>query len=261
MTDGDRGLDEQTVVCVTDGPVAMVTLDRPAHRNAITTEMVEMLHDILGQLASNDDIRIVVLTGSGSDFFCPGADLGGRAGAARRPEVWRLRIPVLLHDMPQVTIAAINGACAGAGLGWAGACDLRVASASARFNTAFLDVGVAGDMGLPWSLMAAVGATRARELFFLRGKFSAEEALRWGLVSAVYPKESFRQEVATVVERLRSASPTALRFMKANFVAAERMGFGDYVDLESERHLRIVAGPDFAEGIRAFQEGRKPSFG
>jgi 2-(1,2-epoxy-1,2-dihydrophenyl)acetyl-CoA isomerase len=253
--------DELPLVCVTDGPVATITLDRPARRNAMTTEMVEMAHDRLEELAARDDVRVVVLTGAGAEFFCPGADLESRPGPARTPDVSRLRVPVLLHDMPQVTIAAINGACAGAGLGWACACDVRVASASARFNTAFLDVGVAGDMGLPWSLMAAVGANRARELFFLRGRFSAADALDWGLVSAMYPAESFREEVAAVVDRLRNASPTALRFMKANFLAAERMGFADYVDLESERHLRIVAGPDFAEGARAFREGRRPSFG
>ncbi len=87
--------------------------------------------------------------------------------------------------MPAVTIAAISGACAGAGFGWACACDLRVASQTARFNTAFLDVGVAGDMGGPWTLPRIVGAAKARELYFLPGKFDAAEALRIGLVSRV----------------------------------------------------------------------------
>jgi 2-(1,2-epoxy-1,2-dihydrophenyl)acetyl-CoA isomerase len=129
-----------------------------------------------------------------------------------------------------------------------------VAASTARFATAFLDVGVAGDMGLPWSLPHIVGGGRARELFFLRGKFDADEALQSGLVSAVYPASDFRTEVASVVRRLAEAPATALRFMKANFVAAERMTFADFVDLESERHLRIVAGSDFAEGARAFKQ-------
>ena len=93
-------------------------------------------------------------------------------------DVRLLRIPVLLHEMPQVTVAAINGACAGAGLGWACGCDLRLAAAGARFNTAFLDVGVAGDMGVPWSLSRIVGGARARELFFFDRQVRCRKALR-----------------------------------------------------------------------------------
>ena len=253
--------DEPHVLCEIDGPVATVTLHRPERRNAMTTEMVIQAHETLSGLAGRSDLRIVVFTGSGDDFFCPGADLGGSGGTSKVPELWHYQVPVILREMPQVTIGAINGACAGAGLGWALGCDLRVASESARFATAFLDVGVAGDMGLPWTLSRVVGAARARELMFLRGKFSAEEALSYGLVSSVFQRETFRSEVASVVERLRKASPTALRYMKQNFVSAERMDFGDFVDLESERHLRIVASPDFQEGVAAFVERRAPRFG
>lgn len=253
------------VLCDVSGPVARITLNRPEARNAVTTEMVVRLLEVLTELAGRQDVRVVELTGQGDRFFCPGADLdptggGPQTDVAPQPalDVTALRVPVLLHEMPQVTVATINGACAGAGLGWACACDIRVAVAGARFNTAFLDVGVAGDMGLPWTLGRIVGAARARELFMLRGKFDAEEALDVGLVSAVYPASSFRTDVDSVVERLAEAPGTALRFMKANFVASERMSFADYVDLESERHLRIVSGPDFAARAHAFKHGGAP---
>src|SRR3954447_25908253 len=250
---------EPAVLCDIDGPVATVTLNRPERRNGINLDMVVQAHEILSGLAARQDLRVVVFTGVGDDFFCPGADLGAPSspeGAA----MYYYEISVILHDMHQVTVGAINGACAGAGLGWALGCDLRVASHTARFNTAFLDVGVAGDMGVPWTLNRIVGAGRTRELMFLRGKFSAEEALSYGLVSAVFPRETFRNEVATIVARLRGASPSGLRFMKQNILAAERMEYNDYIDLESERHSRLVVGPDFAEGVAAFVERRPPRF-
>jgi 2-(1,2-epoxy-1,2-dihydrophenyl)acetyl-CoA isomerase len=253
---------EGDVLCDVDGPVARITINRPHARNAITTEVVAGVHQLLSGLAAREDVRVVEITGSGDRFFCPGADLDGRAAhpddGSLPPvpaiDVSQLRVPVLLHEMPQVTVAAINGACAGAGLGWACACDIRLSVEGARFNTAFLDVGVAGDMGLPWSLPRIIGSAKARDLLFLRGKFDAEEALGVGLVSAVYPSGEFRSGVASVIDRLAGAPPSALRFMKANLIAAERMSFADFVDLESERHLRIVGGREFLEGARAFKQ-------
>src|ERR1019366_3969776 len=114
-----------------------------------------------------------------------------------------------------VLSAAVNGACAGAGLGWALACDFRFAAESARFNVAFLDVGVAGDMGGPWSLSRIVGSARARELYFLPGKFDAAEALRIGLVTRVFPDDRFQEEVDAIVNRLTDCAPIALRTLKA----------------------------------------------
>jgi 2-(1,2-epoxy-1,2-dihydrophenyl)acetyl-CoA isomerase len=168
---------------------------------------------------------------------------------------------VLLHQMPAITVAAINGACAGAGLGWACGCDLRVASHSAMFNTAFLNVAVAGDMGLPWSLPRLIGAARARELSFFSEKFGAEEALRIGLVARVWADEVFRAEVEKMVSRLVGAAPLALKTLKAHYLAAEGgAAFGDYVDLETTDHLRIARSADTAEAFRAFLEKRPAVF-
>src|SRR5262249_25452259 len=159
-----------------------------------------------------------------------------------------------------VTIAAVNGACAGAGLGWALACDLRFAAASARFNTAFLEVGVAGDMGGPWTLSRIVGPGKARELYFFPDKFDADEAHRIGMVSRVFPDETFRAEVAKIVARLAEAAPIALKTLKANFVDAERMDFAGYVALETERHTRMFTTRDTREAFAAKVEKRKPRF-
>jgi 2-(1,2-epoxy-1,2-dihydrophenyl)acetyl-CoA isomerase len=162
--------------------------------------------------------------------------------------------------MPAVTIAAIRGGCAGAGLGWALGCDLRFAAPSAKFNTAFLDVGVAGDMGGPWSLTHLLGAAKARELYFMPRKIDAEEALRLGLVSRLFPDEAIQDEVRAIAARLADAAPIALRTMKANFLEAERLSFRDFIALESRRHIEIFKTEDTREAFRAKVEKRKPNF-
>jgi 2-(1,2-epoxy-1,2-dihydrophenyl)acetyl-CoA isomerase len=253
----------ETLLYEKAGPIATLTLNRPERMNGMTNLMVVEARAALAAAAQDHEIRVLVLTGAGR-AFSPGADLQVVASEGGRPEgrlsAEDFRAAVLLHEMPAVTIAAINGACAGAALGWACACDLRFAAASARFNTAFLDVGVAGDMGGPWTLARIVGPARARELYFFPDKFAAEEALRIGLVSRVFPDERFRTEVQSAAERLAAAAPIALRTLKANFVDAERMDFEGYVSLESERHLRMFATEDTREAFAAKVEKRTPRF-
>ena len=244
------------------GNVATVTLNRPDRMNGMTSLMVREAHDVLAAAAQDDSISVLVLTGAGTSF-CPGADLRAQtAGEKDVPaEPYHFRVPALLHDMPAITVAAVNGACAGAGFGWACGCDLRVASRSAMFNTAFLNVAVAGDMGLPWSLPRLLGAAKARELSFFSEKFSADEAHRIGLVSRVWDDAVFRDEVAKLVARLAGAAPLALKTLKSHYLAAERGGgFADYVDLETTDHVRIVRSADTKEAFRAFLEKRAPVF-
>ena len=256
--------DYETLKVLRDGAIATVALNRPANRNAIGGPMMAELHAVISEIAADAMVRVLVLRGEGADF-CPGADVKHYGGAAAAPRVgWspitEFQIPVMLHEMPAVTIAAINGACAGAGFGWACACDFRIASETARFNSAFLDVGVAGDMGGPWTLSRMLGAAKARELYFLPGKFDAAEALRIGLVSKVSAADAFEADLAALTARLTRAAPLALAAMKANFLAAEKMGFADYVALESEKHVRLFQSEDTTEAFRAFVEKRPPVF-
>jgi len=251
-----------TITYVKDGPVATLTMNRPDRMNAMTNRMVLETGRALVQAAEDPELRVLVLTGAGRSF-CPGADLQGVASGSINEDRLRpedLRVPVQLHNLPAVTIAAVNGACAGAGLGWALACDLRVAARSARFNTAFLDVGVAGDMGGPWSLGHLVGRAKARELYFLPEKFDADEALRIGMVNRVADDDAFQDEVNLVVDRLRAAAPIALRTMKANFLDAERMDLAAFVGVETERHTRMFTTEDTREAFAAKVEKRAPRF-
>jgi len=255
----------ETLLVERHGPAAVVKFNRPDKRNSIGGPMMVELYAALSEIAADASVRVLILRGEGADF-CPGADVkhyGGADAAPARPTwsgVREFNVTVMLHEMPAVTIAAISGACAGAGFGWACACDLRIASATARFNTAFLDVGVGGDMGGPWTLPRIVGAAKARELYFLPGKFDAAEALRIGLVSRVSPAADFEADVTTLMDRLARAAPLALATMKANFLAAEKMGFADYIVLESEKHVRLFQSEDTAEAFKAFVEKRTPVF-
>lgn len=244
--------------------LATLTINRPDNFNGMTNRMLLEAYDALSAAASDPAIKVLVLTGEGK-AFCPGADLNaatseGNRDTGRAGDPVEFRVPVLLHELPAVTVAAVNGACAGAGFGWACGCDIRVAARSAMFNTAFLNVAVAGDMGLPWSLPRLVGGAKARELSFFSEKFSADDAYRIGLVARVWDDDVFREEVDRLVERLLSSSPPALKGMKAHYVAAEHMSFGDYIDLETEHHRSIVVSEDTREAMRAFLEKRKPQF-
>ena len=253
--------DYETIIYEKQDGRATVMLNRPDSLNGITMPLLRELYECLKRVADDPEIRAVLFTGAGKGF-CPGADL--KAAASGEPmEPTRkeyFHITTLLHEMPKVTIAGINGACAGAGFGWACACDLRYATARASFNTAFLGVAISGDMGGPWILPRILGASKARELYFMPDKFKADEAERMGLVSKTFPDDTFREEVDAIVDRLARSAPLALVEMKKNFVNAENMSLRDFIDLESERHVRTGASADSKEAFKAFVEKREPRF-
>lgn len=235
------------------GAVALVTFNRPARRNGVTVAMCEDLHAAVEKIAASD-ARVLILRGAGDDF-CVGADIGAPLEENARPAPMKptamYHASTLLHTMPQVTIAAIDGGCAGAGMGWAMACDLRFGTERARFSTAFLNVGVSGDMGLAWSLERVVGGARARELLFFPERFGGEEALRLGLVTRLFAPESLHAETLALAESLAARDPLALRLMKANFVSAETLPIGAYVDVETARHLQTTNRPELARLMAA----------
>jgi len=250
----------QTILYEKAGHAATITLNRPEARNGITGQMLSELFEAVKDAAADPSLKVLVLRGAGRDF-CPGADLKHyTSGAAGASDPTAFHVSAYLHEAPLVTIAAIRGACAGAGLAWAAACDLRVCDDTAKFNSAFLDVAISGDMGGPWTLPRIVGAAKARELYFLPGKFGAEEAARVGLVNRLWPQAEFEAELAAVVDRIAGAAPIALKSMKANFVDAERLNLTDFIEVETRRHGEAGASADSKEAFKAFVEKRKPVF-
>lgn len=251
------------------GAVATITLNRPDRLNAMGGQMIPDALDAIERAAGDDAIRVVVLTGAGRGF-CAGGDLsGGAGGGLEGPSPVDTKIrhlrdfmrsSQLLVDMPKVTIAAINGACAGAGLSWGCACDLRYAAQSAKFTTAFVNAGLSGDFGGTWLLPRIVGSAKARELYLLGERFGAAEAARLGLVARVVPDEQLRAHVAGVATALLGKAPVALARIKANLNDAEHLSFSEALDHEADRHVCTAQTGDAVEAARAFIEKREPRF-
>ena len=212
-----------SVLFEADRGLAILTLNRPERRNGMAGDMLDLLLGHLTRIATDPAISVVILRGAGSDF-CVGADIKESPDGVRKQDYRRIaglyHTSTLLHEMPKVTIAAIDGGCAGAGLGWAGACDFRFASDRAVFSTAFLKVGVAGDLGTAWSLVQAVGPARARELMFFPEKFGAAEAERIGLVQSVIPPQDLAGAVDALADAVLAHPPAAVRATRALLAAA-----------------------------------------
>lgn len=245
-----------------DGRVGTVSLNRPDRRNGLTPELAQDLRAALDE-ATGDDTLAVVLRGEGT-HFCVGGDLHG-GGTARYGDDPATAAQMLafsggnatrLHTMPKITIAAVQGAAAGAGLVLAMACDLRVAEASAVFRSAFLSAALPGDYGGSYHATRLLGAARARELYLLNDKVDAEEARRIGLVSRVVADGTSTDEAVALAKQLAAHAPNALRSMKANLVDAETSDLDTMVALESERQGRQILSADAKEAARAFLEKR-----
>ncbi len=252
----------ETLSLSIDGAVATIALDRPGRRNAMTVQMVHEFDAVVRQVVDRADIAVIVLTGRGGDF-CVGADIAGAGSdgdmshAALGP---LFQAVTRLHEASQVSIAAIDGGCAGAGLSLAAACDFRFASDRAVFSTAFLNVATAGDFGAVWSLARIVGPVRAREMMFFSEKFGAAEALKVDLVSRLFTAADLGPETQHLAARLAAASPLALKTLKANFLSAERLSMAEFVEVEGARHVHVVAGDDVREAFAAFREKRPAVF-
>ena len=257
------------LVRVQDG-VAVLTMNRPERRNALSSAMLEGLATALEEVEQNDEVACVVLTGAGG-AFCAGGDVKAMAEGNGSSIDYDALVAVQrrsqratsgrLHAMPKPTIAALPGAAAGAGLALALACDLRIAARSALLTTAFARVGLAGDYGGTWFLSRLVGTGRARELYFLSERLSAEEAERLGIINRVVDDERLEDEALALAARLAAGPRIALAYMKENLNRAENGDqLGECMDLEATHHLRTAMTEDHREAATAFAEKRQPTF-
>jgi 2-(1,2-epoxy-1,2-dihydrophenyl)acetyl-CoA isomerase len=261
-----------------DDGVALLTLNRPERRNALSDPMLAALARVLADLEVNDDVGCIVLTGAGG-AFCAGGDVKGMAGdgaasgaGGARPEpvpfdvrVHRQRLNQRetsgrIWDMPKPTIASLPGAAAGAGLSLSLACDLRYAVEGAVLTTAFARVGFAGDYGGTWFLTRLVGSGKARELYYFSERITAEEAAQLGIVNAVFAPSALEKEVMDRARRLAAGPRVAYRYMKENLNRAVRGELDECLDMEAAHHLRTGLTEDHREAARAFVEKREPQF-
>ena len=248
--------------------VATLTLHRPDKLNALSDAMIDAAIAHLRRCATDPEVGAVLLTGAGR-AFCAGGDVSAMGKAAAAPRTFEEHVdrqraihelPWLLADIPKVTIAAVNGAAVGAGLGIALSCDLCFASARARFGTAFARVGFGGDFGTTWQLTRRVGPAKAKELFFLADLLAAEEAARLGLVNQVFPDDTFLAAVRGISQRIAHGPLVSYRYMKQNVNLALTSDFRTLLDREAITHLRCGQTADHKEGVAAFLEKREPRF-
>jgi len=247
-----------------DGAVATITFDRPDALNALTIPIKVALLDALRSIGEDRSIRAVILTGAGR-AFCAGQDLAERDDPDAPPLDVELRerynpIVRAIRALDQPVIAAVNGVAAGAGASLAFACDLRIASADARFVLAFGRIGLVPDSGATWFLPRLVGAARAAEIALVGDPIDADEALRIGLVDRVVPPDTLMAEARAMADRLAAGAPRALAMTKH---ALQRSWSIDLdAALEDEARLQGEAGAtsDHAEGLAAFREKRPPRF-
>ena len=262
---------DHLIESVADG-VATLTMNRPEARNAFSPQMSAGLEEAIPRLARDPDVRVVVLTGAGG-AFCAGGDVKGfantggaggtgRAGFEQRVAGLRAGTEMVqrLHDMPKPTMAAIPGPAAGGGLSLALACDIRIASTSAKFTTAFAKIGLAGDYGGSYFLPRLVGAAKARELYFTAELIDAHEANRIGLVNHVYSDADFPVAVESWQTRLAESATIALGYMKKNLNAADHASLGDVLDLEAQHMTRTFDTDDHRRAARSFVDKQKPDF-
>jgi len=263
----DTGTDD-LLARVQDG-VAVVTMNRPDRRNALSPAMLDALARVLARLELDQEVGCVVLTGAGG-AFCSGGDVKAMAEGAggevsfdtrvHRQRVNQRATAGRLHQMPKPTIAMIGGPAAGAGLSLALACDLRYASRNAIFTTAFASVALAGDYGGTWFLPRLVGAAKARELYFLPDRVDAEEAERLGMLNGVFEPDALEGEVMARATRVASGPRVTYAYMKENLNRGETGELGECLDMEAAHHLRTALTEDHREAAQAFAAKRPPVF-
>ena len=241
------------VLLETSGGIAFVTLNRPERLNALSTGLLGALRETLEQVRGDPSLRVVILTGAGRAFSAGGdRDETGEpwgVGVAEDTALLRhlMESSLLLHEMPAITIAAVNGPCAGGAVAIACACDLRYASASARFITAFAEVGLSGDFGGTATMSWVLGPAKARQLYLLSEPVDAPEAKRIGLVSGVVADGDLPAHTRHVAERLLAAAPGALVAMKQNLNDGLRLPLAEVLDREAQRQVRCTRDPGFGE--------------
>jgi enoyl-CoA hydratase/carnithine racemase len=245
-----------------DRHVVTVTLDRPEQMNAMNTAMGEDLLACFETLARDGDVRVVVLTGAGDRAFCAGGDLKERDGMTQaqwqaQHELFERGFAALL-ELPTPVIAAVNGHAYGGGLETALACDFIYAARSARFALSEVRLGIMPGGGGTQNLPRAVGERRAKELILTARAFSAEEGLGWGLINKI--SDEVLKEALETAKAIAENAPLSVRQAKKSIHYGLQMDLLTGYRFEIEAYNRLVDTEDRREGVRAFNEKRKPVF-
>jgi enoyl-CoA hydratase/carnithine racemase len=258
-------MSEAVLLTTREGPVSELCLNRPASKNSLDSELVDALGAALDHAASDETVRVILLTGNGG-AFCSGVDLRSAAADIDAPDRLSARLDGFHRLIRAITgarqpvIAAIDGPAVGFGADLAFACDLRVASARGYFEEKFVAIGLMPDGGGTFHLPRLIGTGRAMEQLMLGSRIDAPTALTLGLVNRVVAPEALADESRALATRLAESPPLAVAAIKR----AIRQGLNSTLDeaLARERagQLSLLASADAREGVSAFLERRKPVF-
>lgn len=250
------------------GHIATITLNRPEKLNAFTTEMLHAWAHALQECQRNDQVRAIVLTGTGRGF-CSGGDVKGmderkqaetpierKASLTNRVH----RIPLLLADLDKPLLVAINGVATGAGLDMALMGDIRIAAESARMAETYIRVGIMAGDGGAWYLPRIVGLPRALELLWTGRFVDAEEACRIGLVNKVVPDGELMEATYEMAETIAAGPPLAVRMMKKSVYQGMSMDIRTHLEQVSSHMAVLFSTEDHQEALTAFKEKRAPRF-
>lgn len=275
MTTTTRSIDTGTneLLCEVRDRVAIITLNRPEARNALSDHLTPALRTMIRVCGEDPSVGALLITGAGT-AFCSGGDVKGM-GANTNPAKAAMSSDERVADLQErqrlltgalvavrkPTIAALPGPAAGAGLAIAMACDIRIAAESAFLTTGYIRVALSGDYGIAWLLTRLVGTSRARELMFTGEKVDARRAEAIGLVNRVVPDASLRDEAFALAKSVAEGPAVALRYMKDNLDEALAFDFATARDHEAVRLVKSAGTADHREAVAAFIEKRKPVFG
>jgi 2-(1,2-epoxy-1,2-dihydrophenyl)acetyl-CoA isomerase len=257
-----------TVTLQRRGAVATIELNRPDAMNAWNRELGEELRTVVEQTAADDDVRAVVITGTGRAFSA-GADLkdtGFNTTPEGHPDVQQALTeryhPIItgIREMPKPVIAAVNGPAAGIGCSLALACDLVIAAESSYFLLAFVNIGLVPDGGSSFLIPAKVGFARAAEMALLGERIPAPKALEWGLINRVTPAETLRQEADALADRLAQGPTRSYAGSKRQLNSWLYSRMHEQLELEASIQQEMAGSGDFAEGVAAFVEKRPAKF-
>ncbi|MBI2958285.1 MAG: enoyl-CoA hydratase/isomerase family protein [Chloroflexi bacterium] len=264
---------EQEVLFSVKDHVGTITINRPEKRNALTTAVMEEMRRLLGVVKRDDDVKVLVITGS-PGAFCSGSDVEKRLLPRMKEghytpleetradllEPAMLYLPTAFYDVGKPTIAAINGVAAGGGLSLALLCDFRIASDRARFIASWANVGLTPDIAATFTLPRIIGADRALKMFYGRETVDASEAERIHLVTAVVPHDDLMKAVLDLATTIASGPSVALELTR------EAVHRSLLSDLQSQLYFENYAqgvcfmSQDFQEGVKAFLEKRRPVY-
>jgi 2-(1,2-epoxy-1,2-dihydrophenyl)acetyl-CoA isomerase len=247
--------------------VRLLTLNRPDSFNSLNVELKQQLIAALREAAADDAVRAVVVTGAGKSF-CTGQDLKEHVALLQANDPTPLRTveehynPMIraVATMPKPVIAAVNGTAAGAGASLSYACDLRVASADAKFLMAFANVGLSADSGVSWTLPRLIGYGRAMEMLLLAEPVEAQEALRVGMVNRVVDVGHATEAAIELATRMAAGPTSAYARIKETMLAAAAEGLDEALAVEAGAQAEAGRTADHQEAVAAFVAKRPPNF-